>query len=118
MKHYLLKTPPDRNAMVSYIPDLSLTFLIAAIIPLILGFIVGMIIKKALVIGLVIAAIILVLIVLGVVTPSQVLNPIASFLKPGSTGAALASYVDRLAGYLPWSSLTFIIGAIIGFLKG
>jgi uncharacterized membrane protein (Fun14 family) len=96
-------------------PDLSTTFLVAAILPLILGFIVGLIIKSVLKIGIALAILVIVLIVLGIITPDQVLKPLLSWLKSGS---ALSSYVQRLAGYLPYSSLTFIIGLAIGFLKG
>ena len=104
--------------MVSYIPDLSVTFLVAAIIPLILGFIVGTVIRSFFRIGIAIAVLVLLLILLGIITPSQILTPLASLLKSGATSSALTSEVDRLAHYLPWSSLTFIIGAAIGFLRG
>ena len=104
--------------MVNYIPDLSITFLIAAIVPLVLGFIVGMIVKAVFKIGLAIAVIILILIVLGVITPDQILTPLASLIKSGATQTAIKNEVQRLAGYLPWSSITFIIGLILGFLKG
>ncbi len=97
------------------LPDLSTTFLVAAILPLILGFIVGLIIRSALKIGILIALIIVVLIFLGILTPGQVLTPILSLFREGS---ALASDVRRLAGFLPYSTITFILGLIIGFLKG
>ncbi len=104
--------------MVSYIPDLSITFLVAAIVPFILGFIVGIIIRSVFKIGIIIAGLIIVLILFGVLSPNQVLTPLASILKSGATGTALTAYVERLAGYLPWTSLTFILGAIVGFLRG
>lgn len=104
--------------MVSYIPDLSVTFLVALIVPLILGFLVGIVIKSVFKIGIAIAAIIIILMVLGIITPSQILTPLASLLKSGAAESALSTEVNRLAGYLPWSSLAFIIGAIIGFLRG
>lgn len=104
--------------MVSYLPDLSLTFLVAAIVPLALGFIVGLIVKAVFKIGIAIAVIVLLLIALGVITPNQVLTPVASLIKSGATGSELTGEVQRLAGYLPWSSITFIIGLIVGFLKG
>lgn len=98
------------------LPDLtSATFLVAVIVPLILGVVVGYIIKNALKIGIAIAVIILILIVLGILTPSQVLTPLLSLVKSGS---ALTSEVNKVAGYLPYSSITFLIGAAIGFLKG
>lgn len=96
-------------------PDLSLTFIIAALIPLIIGFVVGLIIKKVLTIGLVIAALLLVLIIAGFLAPDQVLKPLAGLVKSGST---LADWVKRIAGYLPLTSLTFLLGLIIGFVKG
>jgi uncharacterized membrane protein (Fun14 family) len=96
-------------------PDLSTTFLVAAIVPLIIGFIVGLVIKSVLKIGVVLAILVIILILLGIVSPDQVLTPLLSLLKSGS---ALSSDVQRLAGYLPYSSITFIIGLAIGFLKG
>lgn len=96
-------------------PDLSTTFLVATILPLILGFIVGLIIKSALKIGVAIAILVIVLILLGVITPEQVLTPLLSLVKSGGT---LSSDVQRLAGYLPYSSITFIVGLAVGFLRG
>lgn len=102
--------------MVSFLaPDLSTTFLVAAILPLIIGFIVGVIVKSAFKIGIAIAVLLLILIVLGIITPDQILKPLLSILKSGSS---LTSYAQRVAGYLPYSSLTFIIGLAIGFWKG
>ena len=102
--------------MVNFLPpDLSTTFLVAAILPLIIGFIVGVVIRSALKIGIAIAVLVIILIVLGIVTPGQVLQPILSMVKQGP---ALSSDVQRLAGYLPYSSLTFLIGLAVGLLKG
>ncbi len=96
-------------------PDLSTTFLVAAILPLILGFIVGLIIKSVFKIGIALAILVLVLIAIGIVTPDQVLKPILGLIRSGGT---LSTEVQRLAGYLPYSSITFIVGLAIGFLKG
>ncbi len=102
--------------MVSFLgPDLSSTFLIAAIVPLILGFIVGVIIRSALKIGIAIAVILVLLIVLGILSPDQVLQPLLSIVK---SGPSLLPYAERVAGYLPYSSLTFIIGLALGLWKG
>ena len=96
-------------------PDLSTTFLLAAIVPLILGFIVGLVVKSVLKIGIAIAALVIALILLGVITPDQVLTPLLSLLKSGSS---LTSGVQRLAGFLPYSSITFTVGLAIGFWRG
>ena len=102
--------------MVNFLPpDLSTTFLVAAILPLIIGFIVGVIVRSALKIGIAIAALVVILIALGIVSPDQILQPLLSVVK---SGPALAADAQRLAGYLPYSSLTFVIGLAIGLLKG
>jgi uncharacterized protein YqfA (UPF0365 family) len=95
-------------------PDASATFLVTLLVPLLLGFLVGVVIKKALAIGAAVAIIILLLIFLGVITPSQVIQPIVSLFK---SGPALASKVTQIAGYLPYSSITFLIGLAVGFFK-
>lgn len=97
------------------LPDLSTTFLLAAILPLILGFIVGLIIKSVLKIGIALAILVIVLILLGILTPDQVLTPLISLVK---SGGSISTEVQRLAGYLPYSSLTFIVGLVIGFWRG
>lgn len=97
------------------VPDLSTAFLVAAIVPLILGFLVGTVIKQALKIGAVIAIIILLLIFVGVLTPSQVLQPIYSAIK--GSGPQALTQAKRLAGYLPYSSITFLIGLAVGFYR-
>jgi len=98
-----------------YLPSLSVTFLVAALLPLVLGFLVGMVIKSALKIGVTIAIIVLILIALGILAPNQVITPIVSAFKNGS---ALSSKVLQVAGYLPYSSITFLIGLAIGLLRG
>lgn len=96
-------------------PDLSTTFIVAVLLPLVIGFIVGLVIKKSLKIGIAIAAILLVLIVAGYLSPDQVLKPLLGFMKSSST---VTDWIKRVAGYLPYTSLTFILGLIVGFLKG
>jgi len=96
-------------------PDLSATFLVAAVVPLILGFIVGVIIRSAIKIGIAVAVLIILLIAVGIISPSQVLQPLLSLVK---SGPSLEPYAQRVAGYLPYSSLTFVIGLAVGLLKG
>jgi uncharacterized protein YqfA (UPF0365 family) len=99
-------------------PDLTTAFLVAAIVPLILGLIVGFVIKAALKIGIAIAVIIVILIVLGILTPDQVLKPLVGAIKSGMSSGALSDEVQRVASYLPYSSLAFIIGLLIGLWRG
>jgi uncharacterized protein YqfA (UPF0365 family) len=96
-------------------PALTVTFILSLAVPLILGFLVGIVIKNALAIGVAVAFIILILIAVGIVSPHEVITPIVSAFK---SGGALTSKVMEVAGYLPYSSIFFIIGAIVGYFKG
>ncbi len=95
-------------------PDASATFIVSLLVPLVIGFLVVTVIKSALKLGAAIAIIILLLIFLGVLTPSQVIQPIMSLVR---SGPALTSKVSQIAGYLPYSSVTFLIGLAVGFFR-
>ena len=102
--------------MVSFLPpDLSTTFLVSAILPLIIGFVVGVIVKSAIKIGIAIGKLVVLVLALGVISPDQVLQPLLSLVK---SGTSLACNAQRVAGYLQYSSLTFIIEQAVGYLKG
>ena len=75
---------------------------------------VGVVAKSALKLGAAIAIIIILLIFVGILTPSQVIQPIISAFK---SGPALVSKANQIAGYLPYSSVLFIIGLAVGFFK-
>jgi len=96
-------------------PDLSTSFIAALLVPLIVGFLVGLIAKGILRVGLALAALIIILIALGAITPNQVIGPLLALFK---SGQSYASTLQRLSGYLPYSSLTFIIGLAVGFFRG
>lgn len=101
--------------MVSILPpDVSTTFIVSLLVPLVLGFLVGTVIKSAIKIGAAVAIIVLLLIFGGILTPSQVIQPIMSLVR---SGPSLESGVSRLAGYLPYSSVTFLIGLAVGFFR-
>lgn len=96
-------------------PALDLTFSLAVIAPLIVGFVVGLLVKKVIKIGVLLAILVLILIGLGVLAPNQVIQPLLSLVR---SGPALASKVKEVASYLPYSSVTFLIGLAVGFYKG
>jgi uncharacterized membrane protein (Fun14 family) len=96
-------------------PSFSITFLVATIAPFLIGLLVGIVIKSAIKIGIAVAILVLLLIGLGIVTPDQVLRPLFSFVESGSS---LTAKVKEVAGYLPYSSVAFLIGLAIGFFKG
>jgi len=97
-------------------PDFgSATFVVELFLPLLIGFGVGLLIKKFLAMGVIVAVVVALLIIAGSLSPDQVLKPLIGFLKSSST---VEAWLTRVAGYLPYSSATFIIGLIVGFLKG
>ncbi|MDG6916170.1 MAG: hypothetical protein JRM85_01070 [Nitrososphaerota archaeon] len=100
------------------LPNLSTTFLAAAIIPLLIGFVVGYIVRNALKVGIALLVLVILLIAAGIITPNQVITPLAALVKSGATASTVSAYANRIAGYLPYSSLTFIIGLAVGLLKG
>jgi uncharacterized membrane protein (Fun14 family) len=104
------------SALASLLPpDLSITFLTSLLAPLIIGVIVGIIVKSAVKIGIALVGLALILITLGIVTPDQILTPLLSALRSGSS---LAEKVKQVSGYLPYASVTFLVGVAIGFFKG
>ena len=96
-------------------PDGSAAFIAAVVIPIVLGFLVGRVIKTTLKVGAAIAIIILILIFVGALTPSQVIQPILNAIK--GSGPQVVNEAKRWAGYLPYSSITFLIGLAVGFYK-
>ena len=96
-------------------PDGSITFITALLVPLVLGFLVGIIGKAAVKIGVAIAVIIIILIMVGFLSPNQIIQPVVQLVR---SGPSLATKVNQVAGYLPYSSITFIVGFVVGFFKG
>jgi uncharacterized protein YqfA (UPF0365 family) len=101
--------------MVSILPpDSSLTFVVLLLIPLVIGFFVGVIAKSAIKIGVAIAIIAIILIAIGIITPNQVVQPLVALIE---SGAGAAVKVEQITGFLPYSLITFIVGLVIGYLK-
>lgn len=102
--------------MVSILlPDASFTFIAGVAVPLILGFLIGIILKGAMKVGIALIVIVVLLIVIGMISPSQVIGQFVSLFR---TGQGIVVKVNQIAGYLPYSSATFILGVVIGFFKG
>lgn len=96
-------------------PDTSTTFLAAIVVPLILGFLVGTIAKGIFKVAVGVGVLVVLLIVLGMISPQQIVGPVVALFRTGST---YTNKVSQIAGYLPYSSLTFIVGLAVGFFKG
>ena len=97
------------------LPDVSITFIAALVVPLVIGLLVGIIAKAAIKIAVALVVIILLLIAIGFIQPNQVIQPLVQLFR---SGPSLISKVNQIAGYLPYSSITFIVGFVIGFFRG
>lgn len=96
-------------------PNGSLTFIGALLIPLVIGFLIGVIARAALKIGIALIALFFILVALGFIEPNQIIQPIVGYVKSGTD---LVEKVKQIAGYLPYSSIGFIVGFVVGFFKG
>ena len=111
-----IRADPSCVSMVAFLPpDLSTTFLAALLVPLILGFLVGIVAKGLLKVGLAASFIVVLLIALGAITPDQVIGPVVALFR---SGQGYTSKVSQIAGYLPYSSVTFLVGLAVGFFRG
>src|SRR5437016_14643335 len=96
------------NQMVTLLPpDGSTTFLAAILVPLILGFLVGTIAKGIFRVAVAVGVLVLLLIVLGMISPEQIIGPVVSLFRTGST---YTDKVRQIEGYLPYSSLHLLVG--------
>ncbi|MDT7876546.1 MAG: hypothetical protein RXR59_04910 [Sulfolobus sp.] len=86
-----------------------------ALVSVLLGLLVGYLVKNIIKIGLTILAIIIILIAIGVISPHTVISGIETVT--GYT-PQIEEYVSKILTYLPYNSLLFIIGFVIGLWKG
>ncbi|MCY0884162.1 MAG: hypothetical protein OWQ50_10530 [Acidianus infernus] len=94
---------------------ISTTDVLSLVIAFVLGLLVGILIKKIFQIGIIILAIIIILIAIGVISPSTVEHGLIILGQQASkAGSEVSSYI-RL---LPYNSIAFIIGLVIGLIKG
>lgn len=92
----------------------ELAWIIPVVIPFVIGLLVGMIIKHSIKLILLIAILVILLIATGYVsfTYQDIFNKAMEFLPK------LIDLGDNFKNVLPYSSLTFIIGLILGLWKG
>ena len=92
----------------------EIAWLIPVVVPFIIGLLIGFLIKNTLKIVLVIAALVIVLVLTGALSIgfSDLYDKAMQFLpKISETGSAWVNI-------LPYSSVAFIVGIVIGLLKG
>jgi len=89
--------------------------IVQLVISFLLGLLIGILIRKVLVVALILLAIVVLLMVAGYVSPQQ----IEAFLN--SSLANLQSYTggaQEIVKFIPYNSIAFIIGFVIGLIKG
>jgi uncharacterized membrane protein (Fun14 family) len=86
-----------------------------ALVSVLLGLLVGYLVKNIIKIGLTILAIIIILIAIGVISPHTVISGIETVT---SYTPQIEEYISQILTYLPYNSLLFIIGFVIGLWKG
>lgn len=97
------------------IPPITLTDVVSVIIAFVLGLLVGLLIKKVIQIGLIVLAIVIILIAIGLISPSTIEHALMTLGQEASTAKSeMSTYLNLL----PYNSIFFIIGFIIGIIKG
>lgn len=91
------------------------SWVIPIIIPLIIGLFIGIIIKRTIKLAIVILALILILGALGYITLPSIQDVVQ---KASEYLPKIWSEAGDLINILPYSSITFIIGLLLGLWKG
>jgi len=94
---------------------ISENLLVSIFVSLILGFLIGYLIKKVIQIGLILLAILIILIGIGIISPSSIIHEIDSL---GIYANQIKSLAENEINLIPYNSIFFIIGLVIGLIKG
>ncbi|ADN50165.1 hypothetical protein [Vulcanisaeta distributa] len=94
---------------------LTLTQIISIIGLFVLGLLVGILIRRLIGVALVLLAIVILAIALGYLSPSTLVTLLH---YAGYAMSVAYAKAQQFIGAIPYSSLAFIIGLIIGLIKG
>ncbi|MEM1626729.1 MAG: hypothetical protein QXV69_05535 [Sulfolobaceae archaeon] len=94
---------------------IPLSEIIYLIIAFVLGLLIGLLIKKIIQIGVILLAIVIILLAIGAISPSTIQNALTNIGVYISQAESLA---NTFKIYLPYNSIAFIIGLIIGLIRG
>jgi len=94
---------------------IPLSEIVYLIIAFVLGLLIGFLIKKIIQIGIILLAIVIILLAIGAISPSTIQNALTNIGVYINQAEHLA---DTFKIYLPYNSIAFIIGLIIGLIKG
>lgn len=103
------------NSLIMEIFGLTLTQIVSIVGLFVLGLLVGILVRKLLSVALIILAIVILAIALGYLSPAT----LTSLLHYAGYAASIAyTKVQQFMSVIPYSSLAFIIGLVIGLIKG
>ncbi|BDC17562.1 hypothetical protein [Acidianus sp. HS-5] len=97
------------------IPSISTTDIASLIVAFVLGLLVGVLIKKITQVAIILVAIIIILIFIGAISPTTIEHELIMLGQQASTAESEVSSYIKL---LPYNSVAFIIGLVIGLWKG
>lgn len=89
--------------------------IVSLVSSLIIGLLIGIIVKKAIQVGIILLILIVLLYAVGIIQPSTINNLISDI---GIYGERAYRYASDIKSILPYTSLSFIIGFLIGLWKG
>ncbi|MEM0279912.1 hypothetical protein [Metallosphaera sp.] len=91
------------------------TGIISLIVAFVLGLLIGFLLKNVVKVGIIILAIIILLIAIGALSPSTVEN---TLIHLGQSASQAESKFSTYLNLLPYNSIAFIIGFVLGLIKG
>ncbi|PVU72906.1 hypothetical protein DDW10_03425 [Sulfolobales archaeon SCGC AB-777_J03] len=89
--------------------------IVQLVISFLLGLLIGILVRKFIALGAILAAIVILLMVAGYVSPQQIEALLNSFLMNLQSYAGSAQEIVK---FIPYNSIAFLIGFVIGLAKG
>lgn len=89
--------------------------IVSLIIAFVLGLLVGYLVKNLVKVGIVVLAIIIILVAIGAISPSTIQH---GLMDLGLYASKADDYASKYISLLPYNSIAFIIGFVIGLVKG
>ena len=99
----------------SAISSVSASEIMALAVSFLLGLLIGFLIRKVIAVGLILLAIVILLIVAGYLSPTQVEQLVQNL---AANATQYVTTINSVKAYIPYNSIAFVIGFVIGLLKG
>ena len=102
----------DFSSAVSSVPTSEE---VALAVSFVLGLLIGFLIRKVIAVGLILLAIVILLVAAGYLSPTQVEHAVQNL---AANATNYVSTINSVRVYIPYNSIAFVIGFVIGLLKG